>query len=211
MAEGKRDFDSDAQRWDENPGRVKLANGIADAILEEVELTPQMDALDFGCGTGLVTLRLQPFVRSITGVDGSQGMLDALRRKTSKLGLKNVRAEFIDTEAGQTLGGSYNLIVSSMTFHHISDIKSILDQFFRIARPSAYVCIADLDLEDGLFHEDKTGVSHFGFDRDGLSRMLVESGFEQVRHRTATRMTKPVGENKDAEFSIFLIIGRKPV
>ena len=34
-----------------------------------------MDALDFGCGTGLVTLKLQPFIHSITGVDGSQGMI----------------------------------------------------------------------------------------------------------------------------------------
>ena len=209
MADEKRDFDSDAQHWDENPGRVKLANGIADAILEEVELTPDMDALDFGCGTGLVTLRLQPYVRTITGVDGSQGMLDMLDLKISKLKLTNVRTALINQEPGELLQGRYNLIVSSMTFHHISDIKSILDQFSGIALPSAHLCIADLDLEDGLFHEDKTGVSHFGFDRDALSRMLIEAGFENVRSLTATKITKPVGQDKKMEFSIFLIIGRK--
>lgn len=208
MTGKKRDFDSDAQHWDENPGRVNLANSVADAILEEVELTQQMDALDFGCGTGLVTLRLQPYVRSITGVDGSHGMLDVLRRKINKSGLKNVRIQFIDAEAGQPLEGRYGLIVSSMTFHHISDIKPVLDQFSRIALPSAYLCIADLDPEGGLFHEDKTGVSHFGFDRNALSRMIVEAGFELVRHRTAAAFKKRVG-NREADFTLFLIVARK--
>jgi len=209
MTDKKRDFDSDAQHWDENPGRVKLANGIADAILEEVELTADMDALDFGCGTGLVTLRLQPYVRCITGVDGSQGMLDMLTQKIKKLGLANVRTSLINTEAGELLEGRYHLVVSSMTFHHINDIKSVLNQFSSVALPSAYLCVADLDREHGLFHGDNTGVSHFGFDRDGLSRKFSEAGFKDVRHRTAAKVTKRVGENKTAEFSVFLIIGRK--
>jgi SAM-dependent methyltransferase len=213
MTDGKRDFDSAAERWDEDPGRVRLANGIADAILEDVELTPDMDALDFGCGTGLVTLRLQPFVRSITAVDGSQGMLDVLGRKISRYGLSNVRTRLVDTEAGGAPWGEglYHLIVSSMTFHHIGDIKSVLDQFSRAALPGACLCVADLDMEDGLFHGDNTGVAHFGFDRAGLERMLTAAGFEQVRHRTAATVTRPAGEDKTAEFSVFLMTGRKRV
>jgi len=34
-----------------------------------------MDVLDFGCGTGIVTLRLQPYVRCIAGGDSSKGIL----------------------------------------------------------------------------------------------------------------------------------------
>lgn len=209
MTENKRNFDSGAQHWDEKPGRVKLANDIADAILEEVELKPGMDALDFGCGTGLVTLRLQPYVRFITGVDSSQGMLDVLERKIRELNLTNVRAKLVDTDAGELLDGNYSLIVSSMTFHHIGNIKSLLDQFWSVALPSAYLCIADLDLEDGLFHGDNTGVSHFGFDRDGLSRMFRQAGFANIRRRTAAKVIKPSGGNETAEFSVFLITGQR--
>lgn len=211
MKDGKRDFDSAAEHWDEDPGRVRLAGGIADAIREDVELTQDMDVLDFGCGTGLVTLRLQPFVRSITAVDGSQGMLAALGRKIREYGLSNVRTRLVNTEAGEALGddGRYHLIVSSMTFHHIGDIKSVLDQFSRAALPAAYVCVADLDLEDGLFHGDNTGVAHFGFERAGLERMLRDAGFGQIRHRTAVTVTRPAGENRTAEFSVFLMTCRK--
>jgi len=66
----KRDFDSEAASWDKEPRRVKLATDITGAIRNDVSLTSDMDALDFGCGTGLVTLQLQPFIHSITGVDG---------------------------------------------------------------------------------------------------------------------------------------------
>lgn len=65
----KRDFDKAAATWDEDPRRVKLAEDVAAAILREAVLSKDMDALDFGCGIGLVTLKLQPYVRSITGAD----------------------------------------------------------------------------------------------------------------------------------------------
>ncbi|MBP1708041.1 MAG: Methyltransferase type 11, partial [Chloroflexi bacterium] len=67
----RRDFDKDAANWDDNAGRVKMANNIANAILDAVRLRPDMEVLDFGCGTGLLTLRLQPLVKSIHGVDSS--------------------------------------------------------------------------------------------------------------------------------------------
>jgi len=70
-AEERRDFDKEAAKWDENPGRVKLANEVADSIIREAAPSAGMDALDFGCGTGLVTLRIQPLVGSITGADSS--------------------------------------------------------------------------------------------------------------------------------------------
>ena len=90
MADEKRNFDQDAALWDDNPGRVKVASDIARMIMAEIPLKVTMDVLDFGCGTGLVTLALQPFVRSITGMDSSRGMLDVLNRKISERGLSNV-------------------------------------------------------------------------------------------------------------------------
>ena len=149
-----------------------------------------------------------PMRCSITGVDSSPGMLDMLNRKIKKLELTNVKTKLIRTETDELIEGRYNLIVSSMTFHHISNIKSVLKQLSGVALPSAYLCVADLDSEGGLFHGDNTGVSHYGFDREALSRMFMEAGFEKVRHRTAARVTKPIGDDKIAEFSVFLIVGR---
>ncbi|MDP2815869.1 MAG: hypothetical protein Q8O19_04240 [Rectinemataceae bacterium] len=79
--ENKTDFDQMAADWDSNPMRVKLANDVADTIIREIAPTQDMDALDYGCGTGLVTLKLQPLVKSVTGADSSRGILTLLRER----------------------------------------------------------------------------------------------------------------------------------
>jgi SAM-dependent methyltransferase len=61
--------------------------------------------MDFGCGTGLVALALQPLVRSVTGVDSSQGTHDVLAAKIARQGLGNVRKLFRDRVRGDALGG----------------------------------------------------------------------------------------------------------
>lgn len=107
MDNGKRNFDQDAARWDLNPGRVKAAEEISRAILREIPSTPDLDVLDFGCGTGLITLALQPYVRSITGVDSSQGMLDILNRKISERNLTNVITRHVDLDQGMSFPGHF--------------------------------------------------------------------------------------------------------
>jgi ubiquinone/menaquinone biosynthesis C-methylase UbiE len=205
----KHDFESEAASWDKEPGRVKLATDITGAIKKDVVLTSDMDVLDFGCGTGLVTLQIQPFIHSITGVDSSEGMIDILRQKIGKMNLTNVKTRLLDMENGDVLEGSYHLIVSSMTFHHIKDIKALLDHFYHVALPSGYLCIADLDPEDGLFHGDNRGVIHFGFDRDRMRQLFIDAGFKNVRHRTAAKVMKPIRDGKIFEFTVFLVTGQK--
>jgi 2-polyprenyl-3-methyl-5-hydroxy-6-metoxy-1,4-benzoquinol methylase len=205
----KRDFNQAAATWDEEPRRVKLAGDVAGAIADENVLTPDGDVLDFGCGTGLLTLRLQPRVRSITGMDSSHGMLDVLDAKIRNAGLTNVTTRLIDLEKGDTIEGSYQVVTSSMTLHHIRDIKPLLDQFHRALAPAGYLCLADLDLDDGQFHGgNNDGVFHNGFDRTSLHQMFIEAGFSHVRDRTAATVIKPVpGGNRS--FTIFLMTGRK--
>lgn len=208
MDNGKRNFDQEAAQWDLNPGRVKLASEIGRAILREIPLTPDMDVLDFGCGTGLLTLALQPYVRSITGVDSSRGMLDVLNRKIFEGNLTNVITRYVDLDQGDVLSGAFHLTVSSMTLHHIRDVGPLLKQFQRILNPSGLMCIADLDEEGGRFHTSNEGVFHFGFDRQKLARQFESAGFQNVRAVQAASMEKPVAGGMHT-FTVFLMIGMK--
>jgi ubiquinone/menaquinone biosynthesis C-methylase UbiE len=209
MTSEKRDFNQAAATWDENPGRVKLARDIADSMINNLPITRDMNAMDFGCGTGLLTVRLQSLVRSITGIDSSQGMLDILNRKITKLQMSNVKTMLVDIEKGQPLTGNYQLIVSSMTLHHIAEIKPILAQFYNVITPGGFLSIADLDSDDGQFHEDKTGVFHSGFDRNVMRQYFSEAGFDNITDATAATLTKPSLSQRIQKFTIFLITGRK--
>jgi ubiquinone/menaquinone biosynthesis C-methylase UbiE len=209
MSTEKRNFDAEAASWDEHPARVKLAGDIARAIEERHIVTSDMDALDFGCGTGLLTLRLQPSVRSITGVDSSQGMLDVLQAKIGRLKLDNVRTQWVDLDRGDRLEGRYNLVASSMTLHHIRDTRSLFERFHSVLTPGGFLCVADLDSEGGRFHEDNTGVFHFGFDRSALRQELMDAGFDEVVHTTAAKVVKPASDGQMRRFTIFLLTARK--
>jgi ubiquinone/menaquinone biosynthesis C-methylase UbiE len=209
MTTEKRNFDSAAATWDENPGRVKTNRDIGDAILRQNILTPDMDVLDFGCGTGLLTVRLQPFVRSITGVDSSPGMLNVLNDKITKLHLPNVKTMLVDMEKGQKLTGTYQLVLCSLTLHHIPEIKPVLAQFYQVISPKGYLCVADLDVDEGQFHEEKTGVFHSGFDRKVMRQYFAEAGFVDIKEETAATITKPSLSQGLRDFTIFLMTGRK--
>lgn len=207
--EARKDFDKEAAQWDANPGRVKLANEVADAIIREAAPAANIDALDFGCGTGLVTLRLQPLVGTITGADSSPGMLGVLEGKTKSQGLTNVRTQLVDFEKGGRVDGAFHLVVSSMTMHHVKDTAALFRQWYDLLLPGGLLAAADLDREDGSFHGDNTGVFHLGFDRGQLKTLLQEAGFREVRAATAAIMARDVEGGGRKDFSVFLIMGRK--
>ena len=209
MSDPKIDFNMKAATWDMEPRRQRMMKDIVAAIAGEIELAPTMDVLDFGCGTGLLALGLRPSVNSVTGVDSSPGMIDVFNAKIKDQGLTNVNARLLDTDKGEALDGRYHLVVSSMALHHIKEIEPLLGQFYDILRPGGYLCIADLDPDDGRFHENNEGVFHFGFDRAELGQAFMMAGFGEIRSRTAAEMVKPLPSGGTRAFTIFLVSGRK--
>jgi cyclopropane fatty-acyl-phospholipid synthase-like methyltransferase len=198
-------FDEAAATWDEEPGRVKLARAVADAIARQIQLSADMDVLDFGCGTGLLTLALLPHVHSVTGADASSGMIDVLRGKLQAQKLGNVETILLDPGAPLSLDARFHLIVSSMALHHVADLGPLFARFYEQLRPGGQVALADLDREDGSFHEDSRGVFHLGFERDDVAAHLAGAGFVDLGFTTATIMQKAKGS-----YPIFLATGRRP-
>ncbi len=69
--------------------------------------------------------------------------------------------------------------------------------------PGGILCIADLDKEDGTFHEHDHG-EHHGFDRDELTGRLVRAGFEKIH------FTVPYSIQKGSRnYPLFLAVGEK--
>lgn len=208
MSSSKRDFNVEAATWDEEPRRVSLANDVFRAIADTVTLGPAMTALDFGCGTGLVTLQLAPRVAHVVGADSSRGMLDVLEGKARSGSVGNVATQLVDLDRGDVLEGEYDLVVSTMALHHIRDVPALLRLSAQVLKPGGRICLADLDSENGEFHANNDGVFHFGFDRDALKRSLSEAGFSGLTDSTAAEVTKPSADGTLRTFSVFLISGR---
>ena len=182
-------FDKAAPTWDLVDRRVLLARGVTEAIVARVSPSKDQSVLDFGCGTGLVTLALGPLVGSITGADTSTGMLGTLAEKARGQGL-TVPLRHLGADGCAELGGPYDLIVSSMTLHHVPDVPALFRRFAQHLQPGGRVALADLDAEDGTFHEDASGVHHNGFPRQQIKDWLAAAGFSEIQVEKATETSK---------------------
>jgi len=206
---GKRDFDGGAADWDANPARLRMTGALADAVLSRLTLDRNLSVLDYGAGTGLVTLRIQPLVGRVVAADTSPGMLAVLQRKIAAAELRNVAVRLWNVETDPLPEDRFDVVVSTMTFHHLRDIPAALERFHGLLVPGGRIAVGDLDREDGDFHADPSGVWHFGFDRDELGRQFAEAGFGRVHAETALRFERAVAGGQFKEFSLFLLTAEK--
>lgn len=202
-------FDKAAETWDEKPMRLQLAAANAAAIKKAAQPNFTTTALEIGCGTGLVTAELAPLLKSILAIDTSEGMLRVLNEKISSLGLDNVTTKCLDMIENfpELAGSSFDLIYSSMVFHHIKHTDQILRNCRELLVPGGRLCVADLDDEDGSFHEDMPGVEHTGFDREKFSALVTECGFREIHFSTAHVVRKTVA-GVEREYPVFLLDAR---
>ena len=200
-------FDERASGWDDDPEKVERAARVAEAIRKQIRLSPEMTALEYGCGTGLLSFNLGKSVGHITLADNSTGMLAVLSKKITTSGMSNMTPLKLDLSTDPIPGERYDLIYTLMTLHHIPDISVILQSFYTLLKPEGTLCVADLDQEDGSFH-GKDFQGHKGFNRDDLEHTLLNTGFKNIRFGSIYNMRRRV-EDQTKEFSLFLVCAGK--
>ena len=194
-------FKDRAQEWDGGSIRVEGAKKIADAIKEKIQLDKSMDVMDFGVGTGLLGFEIAKDVGQVYGVDTSVNMIEKLHEKnTPELQIQTYTRDIIKEPLTQTFDG----MVSSMTLHHIQDLKAFFETIYKNIKKDGFIAIADLESEDGTFHSDNTGVFHFGFEEEDLKRVVKDAGFKDLKVQNINTINKP---HKD--FGIFLLTAKK--
>ena len=200
-------FDSKARQWDDNPVFQKRGLKIAGAIRKAVPLRRDMSALDYGCGTGLLSFPLKDALGAILLADSSGGMLEVVNEKIAAQGVANMTTLQLDLLADPPPAQRFDLIVTAMTLHHVPDTDHILRVFHDLLNPGGHLCIADLDQEDGSFHGPEVDVHH-GFDRADLGRRAAQAGFDDVQFQTVFSIAKE-RETGTQDYPVFLMTARR--
>lgn len=192
-------FDNAAQEWDSRPLSVQLNDSIGKAIIENIPLNGSMRVLDVGCGTGLISFTLSPLVGEVVGIDSSKGMVERFEQKAQNS--PNTSCMLLDLDSDELPLDSFDLIVSAMAFHHLKEPQKIMKKLCSSLKAGGRIAIADLFSEDGTFHDDNSGIWHFGFSPEEISGWYENVKIKNLRIIAAHSVTK-----NSSEYPIFLSI-----
>lgn len=202
-------FNDRAAKWDD-PKRVKRAQIISEQIKNYIDIKENYKALEFGCGTGLISFNLKDKFNSIDLVDTSKGMIEVLNYKIEENNIRNMRAfEFDINKEHKLENESYDIIYSSMVMHHVLNLEETLKNLCKLLKEGGCLCIVDLDEDDGSFHaaeEDFNGYN--GFNQGEFSNLLSKVGFDNIDSNTFYHGEKELS-NKIVKYSLFIMLGVK--
>ena len=202
------DFDEKARQWDRNPMHLERTRAVAREMLDRIPFDHSMKVLEFGAGTGLLSLFLKEHFAEITLMDTSAEMLKVAESKLTVGDHGKIRTLFFDLEKQEYTGGKFDIIFTQMVLHHIKDVEDILRKFSGMLRPGGYIAIADLYPEDGSFHDPGIEVHH-GFDPEKLVRQVEACGFGNPVLRKCFVIKKETTAGSFSEYPVFLLTAKK--
>lgn len=201
-------FDEAASAWEDNPKHVELGQAVGHAICDALAFQGTEHALEFGAGTGLVSVVIAPKVASLVAMDVSSGMLSILEEKRRTQGLNNITL-CRGTVVEAIPDGVFDVAYSSMTLHHIDHVPELLRLLAAHLHPSARVAFADIDRGDGDFSNAAAGVVHHGFDRVEFRLWLENAGFSQVGFRDVSSIEHTNDEGVTHRHTVFLCVATR--
>jgi SAM-dependent methyltransferase len=111
---------------------------VAPLFLDWLEVPPDVDWLDVGCGTGVLTRAIVEHAepRSVVGVDPSAGFLEHARTATS-----DARARFATGSADATgqPDATVDVVVAGLVLNFVPDLSAALAEAQRVVRPGGIV------------------------------------------------------------------------
>ena len=191
----KHDFNHKAETFD-SPKNIFLANLVCQAVEKQINLLSDKEILDFGGGTGLLTLHLAKQAKSVTLVDISEKMLEQARLKAEQQAIKNI--QFLEQDLLKNpLKKEFDLIVVCRVLHHMPDLDAALSLFHQHLKENGQLLLADFT---------KTEANHHGFVLAELEKQLIGHDFSSV-HSQILYSSEDLFQGNYSE--LFFIVAQK--
>ena len=101
-----------------------------------------LDALDVGCGTGILSLELAKRGHNVTGIDFAPQMLDLARQKATAAHV-DIRFDEGDAEALPYPPGRFDLVITRHVLWTLPHPEAAIDEWIRVLRPGGRLAVID--------------------------------------------------------------------
>lgn len=178
------------EEYDEKHSRFRDYKKETEERLRLLDLQPDAEIIDLGCGTGAFTLNAAGSCGKVYAVDISSLMLEYTEKKAQEAGLKNI--EFIN---GGLLSYEHkakpvNAVVSSMVLHHLPDFwkQVALKRIYDMIKPGGKFFLFDVI---------------FSFDFNDYEKVFDE-WLEMFKSSNGEGFAKQAARHISHEYSTFL-------
>lgn len=143
--------------WDriaDKYARTKVRDEKAyQAKLEHIRslLRPDMDVMEFGCGTGSTALALAGCVKHIHATDISPRMIEIAEGKAKAADIQNVRFEAIAFEECEVLANSLDVVMGHSILHLLDDYVGAIAKVHAMLKPGGHFISSTTCLNDGFW------------------------------------------------------------
>lgn len=157
---------------------------VADALLPT--LAPGAAALDAGCGAGHLAFILAAAGLSVTALDPSPAMLDAVRQGAAARALTTIATCQAQVEALPFAEASFDLVATRYSAHHWRDLPAGLAALRRVLRPGGHLLVIDTLGDDDALVDTHLQAIELLRDRSHVRNrnraewlaLLAQAGFE---------------------------------
>jgi SAM-dependent methyltransferase len=164
-----------------NKRRQRSRVELARKLLGAVDLAGAVEYLEIGCGTGAVSRYAATELQlDATGVDIDPEQIAVAEHNASAI--SNIR--FLEADAARLPfeDGRFDIVLSFMATHHITELASALAEIKRVLKPGGYFVYSDIFLPGPIaFMGSVFGHGYHLPPSDRLMSDLADAGFEAIR------------------------------
>ncbi|MZP31027.1 methyltransferase [Heliobacterium undosum] len=172
-------FEMIANKYDTSE-RIGIAKVISDAVREYLVDANNKNAIDFGCGTGLVGLNLLNDFNSILFLDTSQNMINQMKHKITDFNIQNADTLCFDFEKDDRSDLHADYIFMAQVLLHINDIEPVLSRLYDVLNVGGHLLIVDFNKNEEIVSD----MVHNGFDQQKLIDLMTKIGYREIQSKT---------------------------
>jgi ubiquinone/menaquinone biosynthesis C-methylase UbiE len=149
MTQSARFWDKLAEKYERQPVSDE------ESYQKKLEITrrylePEMDVLEFGCGTGSTAIAHAPYVKHIRAIDISTNMIDIARSKAEAGGVTNVDFSRADLEGLSAPEQSLDVVLALSVLHLLENRDEAISRVHKMLKPGGVFITSTACLGDKL-------------------------------------------------------------
>jgi ubiquinone/menaquinone biosynthesis C-methylase UbiE len=138
----RRQFDTQAQNF--SSWSVTKNETYMQAYFEFIGLQKEDELLDVACGTGNFSVFCAKGIKSVHGIDISDGMVELAQKLARNNGLSNIVFECHDVENIPCVDNSFSVVQCRSAFHHMENSIQVFREMLRCCEPNGRLAVQDI-------------------------------------------------------------------